>query len=72
MGPSSQRVTGARVLVVEDGAGNRRVAAFTLRRLGCHAVEAAADGDEVLPAVAAAAAAGVPYDLIMMDLVMVC
>ena len=61
---------GARVLVVDDSEANRRFACFLLRRLGC-AAKAVADGDEVLPTVAAAAAAGAPFDVVLMDLVMV-
>ena len=49
---------------------NRRFAAFVLKKLGC-TVATATDGDEVVTAVAAAAAAGAPYDLVLMDLVMV-
>ncbi len=58
------------MLVVDDSEANRRFAAFIARKLGC-AVTAVGDGDEVVAAVAAAAAAGAPYDIVFMDLVMV-
>ena len=41
-----------------------------LRRLGCEA-DSVDDGDEVIAAVTAAAAAGAPYDIVLMDMVMV-
>jgi hypothetical protein len=68
--PVASRVAGTRMLVVDDSEANRRFAAFIARKLGC-AVTAVGDGDEVVAAVAAAAAAGAPYDIVFMDLVMV-
>jgi CheY-like chemotaxis protein len=70
--PSSpvSRVLGARVLVVDDSEANRRFAGFIARKLGC-AVTAVGDGDEVVGAVDAAAAAAAPFDVVLMDLVMV-
>ncbi len=50
-----------RVLVVDDHAVNREVAAVLLRALGCE-VEEACDGVESL-----AAAAAAPFDLVLMD-----
>ena len=67
----SRRVAAARLLVADDSEANRRFAAFIGRKLGC-TVGAVGDGDEVVGAVTTAAAAGAPYDLVMMDLVMVC
>ena len=52
-------VAGARVLIVDDSEANRRFATFMARRLGC-ASATASDGDEVVGAVAAAHAAGLP------------
>jgi CheY-like chemotaxis protein len=68
--PVSRPVAGARILVVDDSEANRRFAAFMARKLGC-VVTAVGDGDEVVAAVAAAAGAGAPYDVVLMDLVMV-
>ena len=56
-------------LVVDDSAGNRRLARRMLQALGCEAMEAN-DGDGVLPALAAAAAAGTPVDVVLMDIEM--
>ncbi len=56
-----------RLLVAEDNATNQRVVALTLKRLGYHA-DMVSDGDEVVPALRQAAAAGRPYDLVLMDL----
>ena len=64
-------LAGARVLVVDDSEANRRFACFLVKRLGC-AATAVTDGDEAVPTVAAAAAAGAPFDVVLMDLVMVC
>jgi CheY-like chemotaxis protein len=61
-------VAGTRVLVVDDSPANLRFAAYALRRLGC-VVEACADGDEVVAAVAAAAASS-PFDVCVMDFYM--
>jgi CheY-like chemotaxis protein len=68
--PALGSVAGARVLVVDDSEANRRFASFAARKLGC-TVTTACDGDEVVAAVASAAAAGTPYDVVLMDLVMV-
>jgi hypothetical protein len=68
--PISGAVAGAHVLVVDDSEANRRFAGFVLRKLGC-VVAVVTDGDEVVHAVNAAAAGGSPYDLVLVDLVMV-
>ena len=67
----ANRIAGARVLVVDDSEANRRFASYALAKIGC-AVSAVADGDDVVGAVSAAAAAGSPFDVVLMDLVMVC
>ena len=52
---------GLRLLVADDNAVNRKVAAMMLERLGCH-VESANDGREAI-----AMALRTPYDVIFMD-----
>jgi CheY-like chemotaxis protein len=59
-----------RVLVVDDETVNRRVLRTWCRGLGVGVVDEAADGDEVAGLVAAAAAAGAPYHVVLMDIVM--
>ncbi len=54
----------ARVLLVEDNAVNRKIAAFLLERLGYHA-EAAANGHDALTAWRSG-----PFDLVLMDVEM--
>ncbi|MEM0961427.1 MAG: response regulator [Bacteroidota bacterium] len=56
-----------RILVAEDNPINKRVLALALGHLG-HRPDDVSDGDEVLPALLAAAAAGRPYDIVFMDL----
>jgi CheY-like chemotaxis protein len=68
--PPQGDFAGARVLVVDDSEANRRFAGFLLRRLGC-VVAAVSDGDEVELAVASADESGEPFDVVLMDLVMV-
>jgi len=58
-----------RVLVVDDVASNRKVNALMLGRLGFR-TGTADDGSEVLPALAMAEAAGDPFALVLMDIVM--
>ena len=58
-----------RVLVAEDNAINQRVALRTLERLGLRA-DAVANGAEALAALHGAAAAGGPYDVVLMDVQM--
>ena len=61
-------VLGARLLVVDDSEANRRFAAFIARKLGCADT---GDGDEVVAAVSAATTAAAPFDIVLMDLVIV-
>jgi len=58
-----------RVLLVEDGVDNQRLIQFILTKAGVE-VELAENGQAALDAVAAAEAAGTPYDLILMDMQM--
>ncbi len=62
-------LSGLRVLLVEDGADNRRLITFQLRRAGA-AVETAADGVEGLEAGTEAWRAGRGFDVILMDMQM--
>jgi hypothetical protein len=68
--PDMRRMVGAHVLVVDDSEANRRFASFVLKKIGC-IVTLATDGDEVVRAVGGAAATDRPFDLVLMDLVMV-
>ena len=65
----ADRLRGARVLMVEDNAVNMLIAVAMLERWGIH-VGQAADGAEALIAVEQAAAAGRPWDAVLMDLQM--
>jgi CheY-like chemotaxis protein len=58
-----------RVLLAEDGPDNQALISSLLRRAGLH-VELASDGQIACEKVAAAAEAGEPYDLIVMDMQM--
>lgn len=58
--------SGLRILVADDNAVNRLVASKMLERLGIRA-DLAEDGREAVERVAAAATAGVPYHLVLMD-----
>ena len=60
---------GARVLLVEDGEVNRRLIGVVLGRAGVTPAEAV-DGRAGVDAATAAAAAGEPFDLILMDMQM--
>ena len=60
---------GLRVLLVEDHAVNQRVALGLLRQAGVDA-DLATDGGEAVQAVAEAAGAGRPYDVVLMDVQM--
>lgn len=60
---------GVRVLLVDDDRLNRRVGQRMLKALGCECT-LATDGDEVLAAVAAAAADEKPFDVVLLDIVM--
>ena len=66
----AEPMRGRRVLLVDDSSGNRRVGERMLVALGVKP-SLASDGDEVSGAVAAAAAAGAPFDAIMLDIWMV-
>ena len=57
------------VLVVDDDATIRRLHARMLSRMGC-SVTTAADGDEVGPALAAAAMAAAPIEVVVLDILM--
>jgi CheY-like chemotaxis protein len=57
------------VLFVDDETTNRRLGGKMLQRLGCTNVQIA-DGDEVLRALEESAAAGRPFDAVLMDIVM--
>jgi PAS domain S-box-containing protein len=63
------RLRGARVLMVEDNAVNMLIAVAMLERWGVR-VGQALDGREALDEVEQAAAAGRPYDAVLMDLQM--
>lgn len=58
-----------RVLVVDDEAVNRKICTSWLRRMG-HEVHTAKDGVEFLDALVAAQERGVPYDLVLLDIIM--
>jgi CheY-like chemotaxis protein len=58
-----------RMLVVDDDATNRRVNSRLLARLG-YSSDTVSDGDDVAPAIDSADAAGVPFDGILMDIIM--
>ena len=68
--PPAEPLRDRRVLLVDDSSGNRRVGERMLVALGVKP-SLASDGDDVSGAVAAAAAAGAPFDAIMMDIWMV-
>ncbi|MBW6526920.1 CHASE3 domain-containing protein [Sphingomonas sp. RHCKR7] len=62
-------VRAARVLIAEDHDINQELVLAVARQIGLDAT-LVSDGDEVLPAVADAAAAGRPYALVLMDMQM--
>ncbi len=64
-----ERLRGARVLMVEDNVVNMLIAVAMLERWGVE-VRQAADGQEAVEEVEQAAAAGKPFDAILMDLQM--
>ncbi len=66
---STVRLRGARVLMVEDNAVNMLIAVAMLERWGVE-VGQASDGREAIDEVELAAAAGRPYEVILMDLQM--
>ena len=59
-------VTPLTILVADDNAVNRKIAALMIGRSG-YAVDSACDGNEAVDLSAAAAAAGKPYDIVFMD-----
>ncbi len=63
------RLRGVRVLMVEDNLVNMLIAVAMLERMGV-VVGQAVDGQEAIDAVEQAAAAGEPYDAVLMDLQM--
>jgi PAS domain S-box-containing protein len=69
--PARVRTTNVagRVLLVEDGADNRRLIALVLERAGL-VVETAEDGREGVAAALRARDAGAPHDLVLMDVQM--
>ncbi|MBL8289360.1 MAG: response regulator [Rubrivivax sp.] len=60
---------GARVLVAEDNAVNMLITLAMLEQLGVHTAQAE-DGEAALQTVATAAAAGQPFDAVLMDVQM--
>ena len=66
---ATERLRGARVLMVEDNAVNMLIAVAMLERWGVE-VGQAADGEEAVQQVEQAAAQGRPYDAVLMDLQM--
>ncbi|MBB3693208.1 PAS domain S-box-containing protein [Sphingomonas sp. BK580] len=69
--PSTATAPGgaARVLIAEDHDINQELVVAVARQIGLEAT-LVSDGDEVLPAVTAAVAAGKPYALVLMDMQM--
>ncbi len=67
--PLAARLRGVRVLMVEDNLVNMLIAVAMLERMGVQ-VGQAVDGQEAVDAVEQAAAAGQPYDAVLMDLQM--
>jgi signal transduction histidine kinase len=63
-----QRIVG-RVLLAEDGVDSQRLIAMILRKAGAE-VTVVDDGDRAFDATMAAAAAGRPFDLVIMDMQM--
>ncbi len=57
------------VLIMDDSEGNRRLLRRMLQQLGCRVVEAA-DGDEVLAALASISISGAAIDIVLMDVEM--
>jgi serine phosphatase RsbU (regulator of sigma subunit) len=59
-----------RLLVVDDNADNREVLTRRLRRLGYGSVDNAEDGRAALDLITSQAAAGTPYDAVLLDVMM--
>ncbi len=62
-------IGGVRVLIAEDHDINQELVLAVARQIGLDAT-LVSDGDEVLPAITAASAAGRPYALVLMDMQM--
>ncbi|MFZ5831821.1 MAG: ATP-binding protein [Planctomycetota bacterium] len=67
--PTTTASLSARILLVEDGIDNQRLISTLLRKAGAE-VQIAGNGELGLAAVRAAADAGDPFDLILMDMQM--
>jgi signal transduction histidine kinase/ActR/RegA family two-component response regulator len=67
--PAAPVSGGVRVLLAEDGPDNQRLISFHLRRLGA-SVDLASNGREAVERALAAAGAGTPYDVVLMDMQM--
>ncbi|MFT5050155.1 MAG: CheY-like chemotaxis protein [Chlamydiales bacterium] len=63
----AQPLSGRRILVAEDGADNRRLMDFLLKRAGA-TVDMAVNGEMAYEDVMAAEEQSVPYDLVLMDM----
>jgi sigma-B regulation protein RsbU (phosphoserine phosphatase) len=61
---------GAHLLVVDDIAENRDLLTRRLQRLGHTRIATAADGQEAMAAITAQAAAGTPFDTVLLDVMM--
>jgi CheY-like chemotaxis protein len=68
-GAPARDISGARVLMVEDNPVNMMIAVALLERWGVQ-VEQATDGRQAVNAVERAAAAGQPFDAVLMDVQM--
>jgi sigma-B regulation protein RsbU (phosphoserine phosphatase) len=66
----SAATQGAHLLVVDDIAENRDLLTRRLQRLGHSRIATAADGQEAMAAIAAQAAAGTPFDTVLLDVMM--
>jgi signal transduction histidine kinase/ActR/RegA family two-component response regulator len=64
-----EALTGGRVLLAEDGPDNQRLIEFHLRKAG-FVVEIVDDGRKAVDTALAAAAAGRPFDVVLMDMQM--
>ncbi len=67
--PAPDALRGRRILLAEDGRDNQRLISLLLGKAGAE-VELVGDGRQALAAVAAAEAAGRPFDVVLMDMQM--
>ena len=67
--PAADELKGARVLLAEDGPDNQKLITFILRKAGV-ILEVADNGQIAVDKALAAAEAGAPFDLILMDMQM--